>query len=173
MNTDQVADCADGKISEQGHRNTARQQRRRAPRGPIYLHTFKYFLTAPAQLQPCCTAVAGRRPWLAFRWQCQKTVSHGSTCKPATSAVMPLTIPVEFSLQFFPPCALFDSSWFQRLWNVIHQTRAILWNIYLLSRWEVSGCIVRSEVTKFCGWAGLINCQQLRTSFVSQSLCSK
>lgn len=108
MNTDQVADCADGKISEQGHRNTARQQRRRAPRGPIYLHTFKYFLTAPAQLQPCCTAVAGRRPWLAFRWQCQKTVSHGSTCKPATSAVMPLTIPIEFSLQFFfpPPLCL-------------------------------------------------------------------
>lgn len=46
VNTDQRADGADGKNSQQGHGNQPRQQRGRAPQGPIYPCTFKYFLTA-------------------------------------------------------------------------------------------------------------------------------
>lgn len=46
VSTDQRADGADGKNSQQGHGNTPSQQRGRAPQGPIYLRTFKYFLAA-------------------------------------------------------------------------------------------------------------------------------
>lgn len=58
VNTDQHADGADGKNSQQGHGNSPSWQRGRAPQGPIYLRTFKYFLTA---LHSCNLAAPRQR----------------------------------------------------------------------------------------------------------------
>lgn len=149
VNTDQHADGADGKNSQQGHGNQPRQQRGRTPQGPIYPRTFKYFLTA---LHSCNLA--------APRQQAAGLGSHtaGGARKHSRTALhanQPL-LQSQFQLIYFSPHRIFsrfDSSGCWPLWNIICQTSVSLRNIYLFFYRKLHSVKWRCESR---GWAGLI-----------------
>lgn len=138
VNTDQRADGADGKNSQQGHGNQPSQQRGRAPQDPIYLRTFKYFLTA---LHSCNLA--------APRQQAAGLGSHtaGGARKHARIALhanQPL-LQSQFQLIYFSPPSHFFLVWF--LWM------RSLRNIYHFFYRRLHSVKWRCES---CGWAGSI-----------------
>lgn len=99
-------------------------------------------------------------PWLAFRrQQCQRAVSR------LLNVNQLLQQPCFGQFHFNFPCSfsLCDASWLLLLWNVIHQSTVILWNIYLF-RLGVSTHTVWSRV-----WNWLIKCQLLNSALTSST----
>lgn len=149
VNTDQRADGADGKNSQQGHGNQPRQQRGRAPQGPIYPRTFKYFLTA---LHSCNLA--------APRQQAAGLGSHtaGGARKHSRTALhanQPL-LQSQFQLIYFPPIAFFLGliPLVAGHCEMLFAKPVSVWGIFIFFFYR------RLHSVKWrcesCGWAGLI-----------------
>lgn len=125
MNTDQRADSADGKNSRQGHGNTPSQQQGRAPQGPIYLRTFKYFLTA---LHSCNLAAPPQQAAGLGSRSVGGARKHSRTALHANQPLLqsqfqlifyllpPATVP--FSLHLIPPDAGHCEMFFSKLASV-------------------------------------------------------
>lgn len=164
---DRIADFADGKIFRQGHQNTWSEQRHYTPQGPIYHHAFKYSLYSTAQLQPCCTSVAGRRPWLAFRRrQCQRAVSH---CKMQASYFSSHAFANSNSifsavlLCVMPP----GPSYCEMLFTKVVSFCGIF--IYLDWAFQVTQCEIKLWFMLLV--VGLIRCQLKKYDFTFLNLC--